>query len=93
MKEINLNNLDIYVNTLDYGESRFKARVGRTFRYISIKKSAISSSVKVCEKADFNWDSFVGYLQVSNNARIDRAVVENIEQLDEAQRLLNRYQL
>jgi len=93
MKQHNFNHTMLYVNELDFGRTRFEAKVGRKTVYIEIEKNSATCWIKINSKADFKWETHIGSAKIPVNFAISRDFIEHIEQIANAQTLLCRYGL
>lgn len=91
MKEINLNH-DLYINVenLEFGTNDMKVKIGRSYYFIRIEKNIINSYIDV-KILGGEFKKRLGGAFIKNNAFISKEFILNIKEIDDAQRIVKKY--
>lgn len=91
MKEINLNH-DLYIDVenLEPGTNDMRVKIGRSYYFIRIEKNKINSYIDV-KVPDKEFKRRLGGAFIKNSAFISKEFILNIKEIDDAQKLVKKY--
>lgn len=96
---INLNREYLVVNKFEFGKHEISAKIGKSFYYIGIDKSACGTYVELFKKiaknrnyqSKYDAESELHGVFVNNNAVLGRTFFEKISEIEKAANLLSNY--
>ena len=97
---INLNYENIYLNDYEFGKTQnVEIKVGRQIYYLDVDKNSNNSTISFYEKTTKNrneqskYSSNLHFATLKNNSILSREFFEEIEEIEKAQALYEKYGL